>query len=102
MNKEIIEKIYNYWSKDRFGREMINSNNVSEFDLLFLIPNNKKKILGLPLTRICRKHNKKKYKRTKKDYIYSFKMFEIIGSVVDELIGSNFDDEKCFQEFIEV
>lgn len=81
---------------------MINSNNVLEFDLLFLIPNNKKKILGLPLTRVCRKHHKKKYKVTKKEYIYSFKLFEIIGNVVEELIRNNLDDEKQFQEFIEV
>lgn len=38
---------------------MIESVYVSDSDLLFLIPNNKKKILGLPLTRVNRKNNKK-------------------------------------------
>ena len=51
--------IYEYWGRTRLGREMIKSNNVSESDLLFLIPNNVKRMRGLPLTRISGKKKKK-------------------------------------------
>ena len=59
----MIEKhkylIHKYWSRIELGRKMIDSNNVSESDLLFLIPNNVKKKYGLPLTRISGKEKRK-------------------------------------------
>ena len=56
MNKEFI---YEYWNKTKLGKAMIKSNNVSESDLLFLIPNNVKRMHGLPLTRTFGKKKKK-------------------------------------------
>lgn len=101
----MIEKhrqiVYDYWSKTEYGRAMIKSNNVSDSDLLFLIPNNKKKILGLPLTRPYRNRKKNEYKRLRRKMINSFRLFDIIGEVVDDLLGNNFNSE-FFEQFVEV
>lgn len=47
--------IYEYWGRTEFGRKMIKSDRVSESDLLFLMPNNVKKMHGLPMTRVAAK-----------------------------------------------
>ena len=53
--------IHKYWSGTELKKKMIDSNNVSESDLLLLMPNNVKKTYGLPLTRTSgkKKENKK-------------------------------------------
>ena len=51
---------YDYFSRTERGRAMIKSNSVSDNELLFLIPNNVKKMHGLPLTRIAGKEKRKK------------------------------------------
>lgn len=102
MNKDMIEKIHNYWSKYEIGREMIESVYVSDSDLLFLIPNNKKKILGLPLTRVNQKNNKKRYKTTRRGNFYSFRVFDIIENLVEKLLKNELDDGRYFEDFIDV
>ena len=97
-NKEFI---YEYWGRTRLGREMIKSNNVSESDLLFLIPNNVKRMHGLPLTRISGK-KKKKQKEQRKRFILSFKLFDIIEEMVEEILCSQWSDNEFFDEFVEV
>ena len=97
-NKEFI---YEYWGKTRLGREMIKSNHVSESDLLFLIPNNVKRMHGLPLTRISGK-KKRKQKEQRKGFILSFKLFDIIEDIVEETLCSKWSDNEFFGEFVEV
>ena len=97
-NKEFI---YEYWGRTELGRAMIKSNNVSESDLLFLIPNNVKRMHGLPLTRIFGK-KKRKQKEQRKRFILSFKLFDIIEEIVEETLGSKFSDNEFFGEFVEV
>lgn len=97
-NKEFI---YEYWNRSEIGREMIKSNNVSESDLLFLIPNNIKKMHGLPLTRINAK-KKRRTKKLKKRYILSFKLFDIIEGIVEKTIHSQWSDNPFFDKFVEV
>ena len=97
-NKEFI---YKYWGKTELGRSMIASNNVSESDLLFLIPNNVKRMHGLPLTRISGK-KKRKQKEQRKRFILSFKLFDIIENIVEETLGSKFSNNEFFGEFVEV
>lgn len=96
-NKEFI---YEYWSRTEHGRMMIKSNNVSESDLLFLIPNNIKKMHGLPLTRISGK-KKRKQKEQRKRFILSFKLFDIIEETIEEMICSQWSDSEFFGEFVE-
>ena len=97
-NKEFI---YEYWGKTRLGRGMIESNHVSESDLLFLIPNNVKRLHGLPLTRISGK-KKRKQKEQRKRFILSFKLFDIIEDIVEETLCSQWSDNEFFGEFVEV
>ena len=97
-NKEFI---YEYWSRTRLGRDMIKSNHISESDLLFLIPNNVKRMHGLPLTRISGK-KKRKQKEQRKRFILSFKLFDIIEDIVEEALGSKFSNNEFFGEFVEV
>ena len=97
-NKEFI---YEYWSKTKLGKEMIKSNHVSESDLLFLMPNNVKRMHGLPITRISGK-KKRKQKEQRKRFILSFKLFDLIENIVDETLCSKWSDNEFFNEFVEV
>ena len=97
-NKEFI---YEYWGRTRLGREMIKSNSVSESDLLFLIPNNVKRMHGLPLTRISGK-KKRKQKEQRRRFILSFKVFDIIEDIIEETLGAQWFDNEFFGEFVEV
>lgn len=97
-NKEFI---YEYWGRTELGRKMIESNNVSDSDLLFLIPNNIKRMHGLPLTRISNK-KKRKYKNQRKRHIMTFRLFDIIEEVVEERICSEWSQKEFFNEFVEV
>ena len=97
-NKEFI---YEYWGRTELGRAMIKSNNVSESYLLFLIPNNVKRMHGLPLTRISGE-KKRKQKEQRKRFILSFKFFDIIEDIVEETLGSKFSNNEFFGEFVEV
>lgn len=97
-NKEFI---YEYWGRTELGRAMIKSNNVSESDLLFLIPNNVKRMNGLPLTRISDK-KKRKQKEQRKRLILYFKFFDIIEEIIEETLCSKWSDNEFFGEFVEV
>lgn len=97
-NKEFI---YEYWCRTELGRKMIASNYVSESDLLFLIPNNVKKMHGLPLTHISGK-KKRKQKQQRKRYILTFRLFDLIEDIVDKTLGSKFSNNDFFNEFVEV
>lgn len=100
----MIEKhrylIHKYWSRTELGRKMIDSNNVSESDLLFLIPNNVKKKYGLPLTRISGKE-KRKQKRQKKRFIKSFGLFDLIEETIEKNIYSKWDTNEFFEQFVD-
>ena len=91
-NKEFI---YIYWNRTELGRKMIASNHVSEDDLLFLIPNNVKKMHGLPLTRGTRK-----YKEQRKRFIYSFSLFDIIEEIIDDVLPNKINEN--LGSFVEI
>ena len=79
---------------------MIKSDIVSESDLLFLIPNNIKKMHGLPLTRISGKR-KRKQKEQKRKFILTFKCFEILENVIEETLNAKFSDDTFFTNFVD-
>lgn len=92
MNKHMVMIVHNYWSKTELGNKMIKSNSISDSDLLFLIPNNKKKILGLPMTRLGNKRNKNKYKKNRRKNIMTFKIFDILEEIIEQRLSDiNFD-----------
>lgn len=96
MNNDMITKIHSYWSKTEFGKMMIKSDNVSDSDLLFLIPNNNKKIMGLPMTRLGDKHNKRRYKNNTCRNIMKFKIFDALEDIIEQKL-SKFD----FDNFVD-
>ena len=66
-NKQFI---YEYWNRTEFGRAIIQSKYLSESELLFLMPNNVKRMHGLPLTRCAKRgRNKREYKARQKRLI---------------------------------
>lgn len=98
MNKEFV---YEYWSrKGDLGKAVIESNNVTYEDLLFLIPNNVRKVHGLPITRIRGSHKRiKKHKR--KMAILNFKMYDILEETVNKLIREEFSNKDYFIKFVD-
>ena len=99
-NKQFI---YEYWGRTELGRAMIKSENISESDLLFLMPNNVKHMHGLPLTRCAQKGRKKrKYKTQRKRQILCFKLWDILSNIIEDTICSQWKDSSFFQDFVDV
>lgn len=101
----MIEKhksfVYEYWNRTELGRKMIASDSVSDSDLLFLIPNNVKKMHGLPLTRMLGK-KKRKNKNQRKKIITSFSLFDLIEEVIERTICSTWSQNEFFGHFVDV
>lgn len=101
----MIEKhksfVYEYWNRTEIGRAMIASNSVSDSDLLFLIPNNVKKMHGLPVTRMPGK-KKRERKNQRKRHILSFKLFDLIEEIVERTITSTWSQSDFFDKFVDV
>lgn len=86
--------IYEYWGRTEIGRKMIESDRVSESDLLFLMPNNVKKMHGLPMTRVTAKR-KSHYKRIRKRMILSFSLFEMIEEIIEDILPQTYALERA-------
>lgn len=101
MNQQQKDFLCAYWSKTELGREMIKSNHVSDSDLLFLMPNNIKRMYGLPLTRMSGK-KKRKQKDARRKNILGFNLFDIIEEIIDKTIGEQITDNDYFGKFVDV
>ena len=101
MNQKQKDFLYAYWSRTELGREMIKSNHVSDSDLLFLMPNNVKRMHGLPLTRMSGK-KKRKQKEIRRKNILGFNLFDIIEEIIDKTIGEQIIDNDYFGKFVDV
>ena len=93
--------VYKYWSRTELGRAMITSSSVSDSDLLFLIPNNVKRMHGLPATRMPGK-KKRKRKNKRKKYILSFKLFDLLEDIVEKTIVSTWSQNDFFDKFVDI
>lgn len=92
MKKEIIE----YWEKQDFGQEILNE--LSESELLLLIPNNKKRMLGLPLTRIPSK--KKRHTKNKRKSQVFKSHFDFVDKCIAKAIAEEID--KMLDGFVDI
>ena len=101
MNQKQRDAFYTYWSRTELGKEVIKSNHVSDYDLLFLMPNNVKRMRGLPLTRISGRR-KRKQKEAKKRNILSFKFFDIIEEITDRTINEQITHNNFSGHFVDV
>ena len=93
--------VHDYWSRTELGRAMLASENVTESDLLFMIPNNVKRMHGLPATRTYGKR-KSVIKRHRRRCIESFKMFDLISEIIDDLLVKEWNNSEFFGQFIDV
>lgn len=84
--------VYDYWNKTERGRMMIASGSVSESDLLFMIPNNVKRMHGLPVTRTYGKR-KSIIKKNRKRFISSFVLFDLISEIIERTFPKTYNDE---------
>lgn len=98
MNKiEIF--VREYWERTDFGKKMLESEFVSDLDLLFLISNNVRRRNGLPTTRICGK-NKRKQKRDRRRRILSFQVFEVLSTIIEETLPQQIEEQSW--TFVEI
>lgn len=95
-----IDFIYTYWSRTEIGQMMLESDIVSDSDLLFMIPNNVKRMHGLPVTRVYGKR-KSLIKQKRKRIILSFQLFDLISETIDNMLNNNCNEE-FFQQFVDV
>lgn len=94
--------IKEYWGKTELGRRMLESEFVSDSDLLFLIPNNVKRRHGIPAARVAKRGRKaKKYKEQRRRKILSFKLWELISEIIEEIIPKTWNKEY-FQSFVDI
>lgn len=100
MSIDMNEFVYEYWNRTELGRKMVASEFVSDSDLLFLIPNNVKRMHGLPVTRTYGRR-KSAIKEARRKQIMSFPLFDIISEIIDELIPKAWNGE-FFGEFVDV
>lgn len=93
MNQYVLD----YWAhrgRDLW-RRMVNSGLFSERDLLFLMPNNAKKMRGLPMTRA--NGQRKITIRERKKSILMRPVFSIITDVIEDLVPKKVEDMiSCF------
>ena len=95
------EFVYGYWSRRKLSRLVaaLDNNNLPYSDLLFLIPNNVKKMHGLPLTRMSGR-KKKKQKNQRKNNIFSFGFFNNLEDTISKILCSEWTDGEFFDEFV--
>lgn len=89
------EKIINFYTSLGYSRSLIqwclNSSLLTRETLLIAIPNNKKRMIGLPLTRLaCQGRKKKKYKQTLLNYAITTLMWGAAQEQIDELWNEQF------------
>ena len=84
------EKIINFYISLGYSRSLIewclNNSLFTKEALLIAIPNNKKRMIGLPLTKLaCQGRKKKKYKQTLLNYAITTLMWGAAREEVDRL-----------------
>lgn len=84
------EKICKYFLKYPFGISLLRG--LSEQDLLFLMPNNAKRRLGFPMTRVAKRGRKARdFKRIRKKVLAYHNVFAWVEAKVPVRINEEFD-----------
>ena len=87
------DRLYRYYEGTESGRKLIHMLGVnSERDLLFLMPNNKKRMLGLPLTRVSGRNKRKTKEKRKKQILVNPKTFAAIEGAISEMLTEQFEN----------
>ena len=96
--KEVIQR---YFSKTELGSRIINSDFISENDLLFLIPNNFKRRLGLKPTRVFNRR-KSNSKQNRRHHILGWQYYELIQQIIDEMLADYFNQGSFIVDLVDV
>lgn len=98
---EIECAVLTYWEYKPLGPQMLDSENLDFHDLLLLIPNNKKKMLGIPMTRIAgrRKHFIKKQQILRTT---TWKLWDILSETIDNILNDRLVTSSFFQDFVDI
>lgn len=94
------EKIIKFYTSLGYGKSLIQwcleSSLFIREAIILAIPNNKKRMLGLPLTRLaCQGRKKKKYKQTLLNYAITTLMWGAAREQIDEIWNEQF---KIYKE----
>lgn len=95
------EVIHRYFSKTELGLRIINNDFISENDLLFLIPNNFKRRLGLKPTRVFNRR-KSNSKQNRRHHILGWQYYEFIQQIIDEMLADYFNQGSFIVELVDV
>ena len=95
------EVIHRYFSKTELGLRIINSDFVSENDLLFLIPNNFKRRLGLKPTRVFNRR-KSNSKQNRRHHILGWQYYEFIQQTINEMLEDYFNQGSFIVDLVDV
>lgn len=83
------EKIISFYTSLGYSKSLMQwclSSSLTKEALIIAIPNNKKRLLGLPLTRLaCRGRRKKKYKQTLINYAITTLMWGAANEKLNDL-----------------
>jgi hypothetical protein len=98
---ESISVIRKYWSRTEVGRDFLESGLFSESDLLFLMPNNVRKLHSLPMTR---KHGKRGRKRIlqRKRRLFENEMWAVIQGAIEQHVEAMFKTGVAFDRFASI
>ncbi len=94
--------VTDYWTRRGIlGRKMVESSLFTERDLLLLMPNNYKKMHGLPMTRA--NGQRKRVLKKKRKTIMDRKIFLITQEVIEETLPQKIEDTfSCFTDIADI
>lgn len=87
-----------YWSRSEFGRDLLKEPGVTEQDLLLLMPNNVKKMHGLPMSR-SNGRRKAELKKKRVRRITSV-VFSMVSRMIEEILPKKVNE--VFSDFASV
>lgn len=103
MNELTIAKIQSYYSsRGQIGTKILSYPDLTYYNLLAAIPNNKRKMMGLPTARRARRYKKVKHERWADfERVWGYPYFELLEKAINELLKDEFSND-FIDQFIDV
>ena len=103
MNELTIAKIQSYYSsRSTLGAKLLSYPDLTYYNLLAAIPNNKRKMMGLSTARRAGRRKRVKHERSV-DFgkVWGYPFYELLEEAISEILDNKYNEE-FFSEFIEV
>ena len=98
-NKQLL---YDYISRTELGEKLVQYPQITTSQLWFLVPNNVKRRLGIPVTRVAKRGRKtRKYKQLRKRIVLSQLLFDILCKMIESNLTYDYQ-QNFFQSFVEI